>query len=162
MFRSAIAITALAIVPLVLQAGTSACDLNQDGVVNILDVQLAANMSLGLTPCTANIDGAGVCNSLVVQQVANAAVGGACVTAGTHSVTLNWTASTTAGVNYNIYRSTTSGGPYAKINTTPVATVSYLDGTVLAGQTYYYVTTAISSGGESAYSNEASAAVPFP
>jgi fibronectin type 3 domain-containing protein len=42
-----------------------------------------------------------------------------------------------------------------------VAGTSYTDVTVQGGQTYYYVTTAIDSGGnESVYSNEATAVVP--
>ena len=146
-----------------LAGSFSACDLNQDGAVNVIDVQLATNMSLGLRTCTANIAGAGVCTQVVVQQIQNAALGNPCVVASSHTVTLNWTPSTTPGVNYNIYRSSTSGGPYTKLtSTTPISGVSYIDSTVLSGQTYYYVTTAINSGGESTYSNEAPAAVPFP
>src|ERR1700738_2504071 len=59
--------------------GSSACDLNRDGVVNILDIQLAVNMDLGLLTCTANIVGAGVCNVVVVQRVVNSTLGGTCV-----------------------------------------------------------------------------------
>jgi fibronectin type 3 domain-containing protein len=140
-----------------------ACDLNQDSAVNVIDVQLATNMNLGLRACTANIAGSGVCTPLVIQQVTNAALGSPCVVASSHSVLLSWAASTTPGVNYNVYRSNTSGGPYTKLTTTtPVSGLSYIDGTVNGGQTYYYVTTAINSSGESAYSNEAPAAVPFP
>lgn len=59
----------------------NACDLNQDGVVNSSDYILAINMSLGTSPCTANIMGADVCNVVVVQRVANASVpGGTCLT----------------------------------------------------------------------------------
>jgi hypothetical protein len=57
-----------------------ACDLNYDGVVTVLDVQLAVSMSLGVTPCTANINGPGVCAVTTVQRVVNAALGGACIT----------------------------------------------------------------------------------
>ena len=35
-----------------LQAGTNACDLNSDGVVNNTDVSLAVNMALGSATCT--------------------------------------------------------------------------------------------------------------
>ena len=141
----------------------SACDLNQDLAVNVIDVQLATNMNLGLRACNANIAGQGVCSPLVIQQITNTALGAPCTVASSHSVLLSWTASTTSGVNYNVYRSTTSGGPYTKLTTTtPVSGLSYIDGTVNAGQMYYYVTTAINSSGESAYSNEAPAAVPFP
>lgn len=54
------------------------CDLNQDGKVNVQDTQLVVNMSLGLMPCTANINGAGVCNSVTISRVVTASLGGAC------------------------------------------------------------------------------------
>ncbi len=46
-------------------------------------------------------------------------------------------------VGYNVYRSTTSGGPYAQLNATPVTSVSYADSTVTTGNTYYYVIKAV-------------------
>jgi hypothetical protein len=142
--------------------GISACDLNADGAINPVDVQMATNMNLGLLTCTANIAGPGVCSPLVIQQITNAAVTGICTTANLHTVVLNWTASTTLNVNYNVYRGTTSGGPYTKLTSSPVAAVTYTDSAIFAGQTYYYVTTAIAAGSESAYSNEAPATIPFP
>ena len=72
-------------------------------------------------------------------------------------VMLNWTQSSTAGVTQNnVYRSTTSGGPYSRIATIG-ANTSYSDTQVAGGTTYYYVVTAVSGGGESARSNQASA-----
>jgi len=80
-----------------------------------------------------------------------------------HSVDLSWTPSTSAVVGYNIYRSGTSDGPYAKINPALNAAAAYTDNTVQAGVTYYYVTTAVdASGVESVYSNQAQAVVPTP
>jgi fibronectin type 3 domain-containing protein len=62
---------------------------------------------------------------------------------------------------YNIYRSTVSGGPYAKINSSLVAALDYTDSTVQSGTTYYYVATAAdSSGNESVFSNEISFTIP--
>ncbi len=58
----------------------SPCDVNQDGVVSVLDVQLVVNMNLGLIPCTANINGPNVCQVTTIQRVINASLGGACVT----------------------------------------------------------------------------------
>ena len=144
----------------------NACDLNNDGAVNILDVQLATNMALGQTPCTANVAGAGVCNLIVVQRITNAALGGACVTGVStpHSVTLNWTASTSSNLSgYNVYRAAQAGGPYTKLTLSVVTGTSYADTVVQAGQTYYYVTTAVdASNNESAYSNQAQAVIPTP
>jgi hypothetical protein len=129
----------------------SGCDLNQDGFVNAADVQQAVNMSLGLVPCTLNFNGPGVCNIVTVQRVINASLGQLC-----HTVALSWTASSSPNVTYNVYRGTTSGGPYAtKVNSAPVTGLSYVDTTVQVGQTYYYVATAVDgNGNESVYSNQ--------
>ena len=79
-----------------------------------------------------------------------------------HSVVLTWTASTSTVTGYYVYRSTTSGTGYAKLNASLAATgLTYTDTTVQNGTTYYYVTTAVdSSGTESLYSNEVQAIIP--
>jgi hypothetical protein len=78
-----------------------------------------------------------------------------------HSVALAWNASTSTVAGYNVYRGTVTGGAYAKINSSLVAALDYTDSTVQSGTTYYYVTTAVDSGGnESVFSNEVSAAIP--
>ena len=81
-----------------------------------------------------------------------------------HSVTLTWVASTSPNITgYNIYRGTTSGGPYTKVNSSLISGLSYVDTTVLAGQTYYYVGTAVnSSNAESAYSSQTQGTIPTP
>ena len=245
----------------------NACDLNADGSDNILDVNRAVNMTLALSPCTANVNGANVCNIVTVQRVVNSSLpGGACVvdaasviptglscnpssvnapgttactgtlsaaapsgglalalssnnanvivpssvtaaagastfgftaTVGSittnqvavvtasangasptvslsltasappasHSVTLTWVASTSSNVaGYNVYRGTTSGGPYAtKVNPSLITGLIYKDTAVLAGQTYYYVATSVdTSGNESAPSTQVAAVIPTP
>jgi len=78
-----------------------------------------------------------------------------------YNVSLSWSPSTSSVTGYNVYRGTTSGGPYAKINPSVDAVTTYADGTVQSGQTYYYVTTAVASNGmESTYSNETAAQIP--
>lgn len=80
-----------------------------------------------------------------------------------HSVSLSWTDSGSGVVGYNVYRSGTSGGPYMEINSGLDPSAAYTDSAVTAGQTYYYVTTAVEGNGtESAYSNETQGAVPTP
>jgi Abnormal spindle-like microcephaly-assoc'd, ASPM-SPD-2-Hydin len=84
--------------------------------------------------------------------------------AASHSVALSWAASSSTGITgYYVYRGTTPG-QYAKINpSAPVATsqLSYTDGTVQGGTTYYYVVTAVdSSNVESSFSNSVTANVP--
>jgi hypothetical protein len=80
-----------------------------------------------------------------------------------HSVTLNWNVSTSSNVmGYNVYRSTTLGGPYTKVQAL-VPGSPYVDTTVSSGHSYYYVTTAVDSNNdESSYSNQAIAVVPTP
>ena len=82
-------------------------------------------------------------------------------TAGQHSVTLSWGASSSSSITgYNVYRSAVSGSGYALLAAAG-DTLSYTDGTVAAATTYYYVVTAVDSAGvESPYSNQVTAAVP--
>jgi Abnormal spindle-like microcephaly-assoc'd, ASPM-SPD-2-Hydin len=80
-----------------------------------------------------------------------------------HSVSLSWTASTSQVVGYNVYRGGTSGGPYTRINSALDSSTNYTDSSVQAGQTYYYVTTAVdSTRTESAYSTQVQAVIPSP
>ena len=79
-------------------------------------------------------------------------------TAGDGQVTLTWNASIGA-TSYNVYESTTSGGPYTKINST--TNTNYTVTGLTNGATYYFVVTAVNSTGESGYSNEVSA-TPVP
>jgi Abnormal spindle-like microcephaly-assoc'd, ASPM-SPD-2-Hydin len=78
-----------------------------------------------------------------------------------HSVSLHWSPSTSQVTGYNVYRGSTAGGPYAKLNSSPDANTVFTDSTVSSSHTYYYVTTAVNSSGvESSYSNQVQVAVP--
>jgi hypothetical protein len=78
-----------------------------------------------------------------------------------HSVTLSWNASTSTVTGYNVYRSTSSGTGFTKINSSLVTTTSFEDTTVKASTTYFYVTTLVSSSGtESSDSNQVSVTIP--
>ena len=80
-----------------------------------------------------------------------------------HHVDLSWSASASTVSGYNIYRSTTSGGGYAKLNSSLNVGTGYTDNSVVAGSTYFYVTTAVdSSGTESSYSNQVQTIIPTP
>ncbi len=83
---------------------------------------------------------------------------------GTHSVELQWNASTSPGIaGYNVYRGDRSGGPYVKLNSSLVAGLTFTDSTVQSGQTYFYVATAADGSlVESVFSNEVSATIPNP
>ncbi len=79
----------------------------------------------------------------------------------THTVTLIWKDGGSQVAGYNVYRSTTPGGNYLKINSSLVLGLTYTDSTVVNGVTYYYVTRAVDHRGhESVNSNETSAAIP--
>jgi hypothetical protein len=78
-----------------------------------------------------------------------------------HTVTLTWKASTTAGVNYNVYRRGSLGS--VKLNSALLGATTYVDRNVQAGQTYYYVAKAVTSNGaESVASNEVTVTIPSP
>jgi len=81
---------------------------------------------------------------------------------GSKTVNLQWQPSTTSGVaGYNLYRSSTSGGPYSKLVSQPIIGTSYTDGTIATSSTYYYVVTALSASGvESSYSPQVTVVVP--
>jgi len=72
-------------------------------------------------------------------------------------VELTWGVSSSSDVTgYYIYRSTTQGAGYAKVNPTPVVELTYTD--TIPGDvetTFYYVVTATDGPNESGYSNEA-------
>jgi hypothetical protein len=83
------------------------------------------------------------------------------VVATTHTVSLTWNETGSSIAGYNVYRSTTSGSGYVKLNGALVPNMNYTDSSVQNTTTYFYVTTAVDgSGNESAFSNEASAVVP--
>jgi len=115
-----------------------------------MTITVGASTAAGTYPITVTGNGGGIQQSTTVTLTVTA------------QVALSWNASTSPGVaGYNAYRSTTSGGPYSKLNSGLISNTSYTDQMVQSGSTYYYVTTAVNSQGqESAYSNEAAATVP--
>ena len=85
------------------------------------------------------------------------------VPAGNHLAALSWVSGGGSPIGYFIYRSATSGGPYTRLNAAVDGTTSYTDSAVSAGQSFYYVVTAVGpTNVESSYSNEVSATIPTP
>ena len=81
-----------------------------------------------------------------------------------HSVTLLWHAPAQSvdpqAVRYNLYRSTSPGGPYTPV-ASGVQSLTYKDELVNAGVTYYYVVRSVDlSGRESGYSEEVKVTIP--
>ena len=70
------------------------------------------------------------------------------------STRLNWTQGT-GETNFEIYRSTESGGPYELINITAANATTYTDNGLDANTTYYYSVRAVNGTGAAAKSNEA-------
>jgi fibronectin type 3 domain-containing protein len=81
-----------------------------------------------------------------------------------HYIQVTWNAytqGTDAATNINVYRSSIAGGPYTKLSSVPVSSVSYNDTTCPITTVCYYVMTAVdASGFESSYSTEVSATMP--
>ena len=84
---------------------------------------------------------------------------GLSATADNNMVNLDWNDNNELDVNgYNVYRSTTQGSGYGKINVSLVGDSNYIDNDVNNGTQYYYVVTAADTNdNESVYSIEASA-----
>jgi hypothetical protein len=104
--------------------------------------------------------GAGIHSSIVPRAVSSGVESASAPQ--NHDVVLTWTASTSVNaVGYYVYRGSTSGGPYSRLNSSIVTSTTYTDSTAQAGQTYYYVATTVDTNNiESSYSNESQVAVP--
>ncbi|MFO8008211.1 MAG: hypothetical protein R6V05_10795, partial [Candidatus Brocadiia bacterium] len=78
--------------------------------------------------------------------------------AGPTQIDLDWDDNAEPDLDsYNVYRSTTAGGPYGQV-ASDVGSSAYSDSGLTCETAYYYVVTAVdTSQNESAYSNEASA-----
>jgi Immunoglobulin domain/Abnormal spindle-like microcephaly-assoc'd, ASPM-SPD-2-Hydin/Immunoglobulin I-set domain len=131
---------------LILAAGNSA-------VLNVTYAPSASGTLNGSVSIASNAN-----NSTVTISLAGTAVQPV-----SHSATLNLTPNSSNVTGYNIYRSSMSNGPYTRLNSPLVTSTTYIDSTVVANQTYYYVATSVdSSGNETVYSNQVSATIPTP
>lgn len=88
-----------------------------------------------------------------------AAPSGVSATAGDTIVSLDWNNNSEVDINgYNVYRSGTSGGPYTRLNDTPLTSSDYNDTDVTNGIIYYYAVTAVDTSlNESVNSSQVSA-----
>ena len=114
---------------------------------------LGSGMSSGTLTFSSNAPGPS-------QSVSLTATG---VNASAHTVTLTWNASLSTVAGYNVYRSTSSGFGFQKINGSAIGATTFTDASVASGQTYYYVVRGVTSSGlESANSNQVFAIIPNP
>jgi hypothetical protein len=81
-----------------------------------------------------------------------------------HFCSITWRPSSSTGIaGYNLYRAIRSGGPYFRLNVSPVPGTVYVDTEVEAGMTYYYTATAVNiKNKESGNSEEAKVQIPRP
>jgi hypothetical protein len=75
-------------------------------------------------------------------------------------VALTWSIVSCPNITYNLKRSPSSGGPYTLVVNT--ASTSYTDTGLLDGTAYYYVVSAVGSGGEGPNSAQVMAITPCP
>jgi fibronectin type 3 domain-containing protein len=125
----------------------------------------SANFTVTFTPQSSGLASVSASfTSNASNSSASATFTGTGVAAPVHSVNLSWNASSSPNIaGYNIYRSSGSGGNYVQINSVLNATTTYMDSSVVDGQTYFYETTAVnSSNEESAKSVPVQAAIPAP
>ncbi len=159
-----------------LKASNGAVTLSSDGSTSsefaILGLSLPVTLSAGqsvpvtlqFTPnASGNASGtagftSNAANSPTVEQLS-----GTGVAPGSHYVALSWNSGDGNTVGYNVYRGAAQSGPFQEINTSLDSSTNYTDSTVVAGATYYYVTTEVNAQGqESEYSNEVQAVIPSP
>lgn len=77
-----------------------------------------------------------------------------------NQVSLTWAAGGPNPARFKIERKIGSGGAYSEIATVDGSETSFLDSGLLMGTTYYYRVRAVTLGGASSYSNEATATTP--
>jgi len=118
-------------------------DYDDDGIVNSFEFALLAENWLKLPP----------------DLTAPAAPENLWALAGNGTVSLDWDNNNEPDLEgYNLYRTTTSGSGYTKLNSPLLTDSNYIDDTVINGTIYYYVVTALdTSENESGNSVEACA-----
>lgn len=139
---------------------TNAADFSE---ANTCGSSLAAGSSCNIAVLMTPAASGGITATLTIADNASGSPQSVSLSGtGTHDVTLSWTGSATSGVTgYNIFRGTTSGGEgTTPLNSSPITGTTFTDTNVQAGQTYYYVVTAVDGSTQSSDSNQASAVVP--
>ena len=62
---------------------------------------------------------------------------------------------------YNLYRSTTAGGEYTKVNSSLITGTEYRDSSVVNGTRYYYVVTSVDGDGDESVKRPEVSAMPL-
>ena len=97
---------------------------------------------------------------LTVEGTAHESSGESPDSGARRTVALAWNASSDSVSGYHVYRSSTPGGPYNRVNGQVISALTYRDAEIGPGR-YFYVVTSVAPGGtESAYSNEVAVEIP--
>jgi hypothetical protein len=146
------------------QISASGAGFSTTGIALPLSLAAGQSTSFSVTfapTSTGNLPGSATIVSNATNSPLVVALSGTGAAPVSHTVSLSWTPGSSTYSGFNIYRGSTSGGPYTKVDSSMIPTTSYTDATVISGQTYYYVATEVDSTGlESAYSGEVSATIP--
>lgn len=128
----------------------------------ILTPGQTATMNVTFTPATSTgVSGSVTVASNAANSPTTVSLTGTGIQPVPHSVTSNWTPSTSSVAGYYVYSSAVSGGPYTRVNSTLVTSTQYVDSTVQSGHAYFYVVTSVDpNDAESIFSNEAPAFIP--
>ncbi|HTA57608.1 MAG TPA: choice-of-anchor D domain-containing protein [Candidatus Baltobacteraceae bacterium] len=146
------------------QVSASGTGFSVNGIT--LPLSLAVGQSTSFTATFAPASAGSLSGSVtVISNATNSplviALSGTGASTVSHTVSLSWTPGSSTYSGFNVYRGTSSGGPYSRVDTSMVSSPSYLDAGVNSGQTYYYVATEVdTTGTESGYSGEVSAVIP--
>ena len=90
-----------------------------------------------------------------------AAPTGLTATPGDGEVALDWSDNSESDLaGYNVYRSTSAGGPYNKLNGSLLTTSQYTDSSANNGTTYFYVVKAVDTSGNLSNSSAEVSAIP--
>ncbi len=160
----------------ITNTGSAAVSITQDTIAGSgfsVGVTTPINLNAGQSvsvPVVFNPGAAGTVNGSLTltsngKAVLSVPLTGTGLAALAHSVDITWAASTSTPLQgYNVYRSTVSGGPYAKLSSTlSPTTLLFTDTTPVSGKKYFYVVTALNtSGAESSASSEVAVTIPVP
>jgi hypothetical protein len=146
------------------QVSASGAGFTDSGIALPLSLAAGQSTSFSVTFAPASV-GSLAGSVAVVSNATNSplviALSGTGATPVSHTVSLSWTPSSSTYSGFNVYRGTTSGGPYTRVDASMISTTSYTDAGVTSGHTYYYVATEVGpTGTESGYSSEVSATIP--
>jgi len=144
----------------------SGAGLSTGGLSSGLMIAAGSSAVLNVTfapSASGNLNGSVAVTSNATNPTVTISLSGTAVQPVSHSATLTLTPNSSTVAGYNVYRSPKSNGPYTRLNSPLVTSTTYVDSTVVASQTYYYVATSVDSAGdETLYSNQVSATIPTP